>query len=152
MHWCGWCGLIDGEFHGLICVTVAFGLQDVCNTNVCWFVFLLSFSCPLNCKYCHKLWRQLCICSLSQCVSCSSSKEQPPSKLTQPLVATAWGGKRGVCLHGCLDLNGNIYMPRGAEGFSWEGTEAQSCNEEDKMENLELGSRGSQRCITQGRW
>lgn len=70
--------------------------------------------------------------------------------LTQPLIATVQEGKRDVCLHGCLDLNGNIHMPSDAAGDSREGTEVQSCHGENEAA-LEDSELKSQENISQGR-
>ncbi|XP_076599150.1 kinase non-catalytic C-lobe domain-containing protein 1 isoform X1 [Chaetodon auriga] len=98
-------------------------------------------------------------CLVNYSPSTLGSNEQPPSKavkravLTQPLIATVWAGKREVCLHGCLDLNGNIHTSSSAAAVdSWEGSEAQSCHGENEaaLEDFELRSEESQHCICQG--
>lgn len=73
--------------------------------------------------------------------------------LTPPLIATVWGEKREVCLHGCLDLNGNIHTPSSAAVDSWEGAEARFCHGENEaaLEDLAVRSQESQRSIGQGR-
>ncbi|XP_070697733.1 kinase non-catalytic C-lobe domain-containing protein 1 [Pempheris klunzingeri] len=87
--------------------------------------------------------------SPSTLASCSGSNEQPPPQtvkraaLTPPLIASVWGGKRGVRLHGCLDLNGNVHTSSPAAAHSWEGAEARSCPGENEAEDLELRSEES---------
>lgn len=73
--------------------------------------------------------------------------------LTQPLIATVWGEKREVCLHGCLDLNGNIHTSSPAAVDPWKGTEAQSCcgKNETALEDFELRSEEGQHRLCQGR-
>ncbi|XP_036980420.1 kinase non-catalytic C-lobe domain-containing protein 1 isoform X1 [Acanthopagrus latus] len=99
-------------------------------------------------------------CLVNDSPSTLGSNEQPPSKavkraaLTQPLIATVWGGKREVCLHGCLDLNGNIHTSSPAAAVdSWEGTEAQYRHGENAaaLEAFELRSEESQHGLCQGR-
>ncbi|XP_049456511.1 kinase non-catalytic C-lobe domain-containing protein 1 isoform X1 [Epinephelus fuscoguttatus] len=97
-------------------------------------------------------------CLVNYSPSTLRSNEQPPSKavkraaFTPPLIAAVWGGKREVCLHKCLDLNGNIHTTSPAAVDSWEGTEAQSCHGENEaaLEGFALRSEESQRCIFQG--
>ncbi|XP_040905822.1 kinase non-catalytic C-lobe domain-containing protein 1 [Toxotes jaculatrix] len=97
-------------------------------------------------------------CLVNYSPSTLGSNEQPPSKdvkratLTPPLIATVWRGKREVCLHGHLDLNGNIHTSSPAALDSWEETEARSCHGENEtaLEDLELRSEQSQHCIVQG--
>uniref|UniRef100_A0A8C4ESM3 Kinase non-catalytic C-lobe domain containing 1 n=1 Tax=Dicentrarchus labrax TaxID=13489 RepID=A0A8C4ESM3_DICLA len=97
-------------------------------------------------------------CLVNYSPSTLGSNEQPPSKavkraaLTQPLIASVWGGKREVCLHDCLDLNGNIHTSSPAAVDSWEATEAQSCHRENEatLEDFELRTEESQHCIHQG--
>ncbi|XP_041803887.1 kinase non-catalytic C-lobe domain-containing protein 1 [Chelmon rostratus] len=98
-------------------------------------------------------------CLVNYSPSTLGSNEQPPSKavkravLTQPLIATAWAGKREVCLHGCLDLNGNIHTSSPAAAVDcWGGSEARSCRGENEaaLEDFELRSEGSQHCVGQG--
>ncbi|XP_053189054.1 kinase non-catalytic C-lobe domain-containing protein 1 [Scomber japonicus] len=92
-------------------------------------------------------------------VPCSASNEQPPSKAvkraanTPPLIATAWRGKREVCLHGCLDLNGNIHTASCAAADTWEGSKARSCDGENEaaLEEFDLGSEESENCICEGK-
>ncbi|KAM3606530.1 uncharacterized protein V6R79_018130 [Siganus canaliculatus] len=86
--------------------------------------------------------------------------EQPPSKavkraaLTQPLIATAWGGERQVCLHGCLDLNGNINTSSPAAAGLRKGSETcdKSCERENEasLRDSEVRSEESQRSVSQG--
>ncbi|KAM7408204.1 hypothetical protein PAMA_002073 [Pampus argenteus] len=98
-------------------------------------------------------------CLVNYNPSTLASNEQPPSKEglkrasnTPPLIATAWRGKRDVCLHGCLDLNGNIHTAGRTAVDSWEGTEAQSCHREDEtaLDDLDLRSEQRKHCICQG--
>ncbi len=72
---------------------------------------------------------------------------------SKPSIAAVWGGKGEVCLHGCLDLNGNIHPPAPAAVDSSKDTEARSCNgqTESAPENFELRSEEKQHCICQGR-
>lgn len=102
----------------------------------------------------------VCVCfSVSLCAPCSASNEQPPSKAvkraahTPPLIATAWRGKREVCLHGCLDLNGNIHTASCAAADTWEGSKARSCDGENEaaLEEFDLGSEESENCICEGK-
>lgn len=101
----------------------------------------------------------MCVFSISLCAPCSGSNEQPPSKAvkraanTPPLTATAWREKREVCLHGRLDLNGNIHTAGPAAVDSWEGTKAGSCHGENEaaLEDLDIRSEESKHCICQGR-
>ncbi|KAE8280313.1 hypothetical protein D5F01_LYC20872 [Larimichthys crocea] len=98
-------------------------------------------------------------CLVNYSPSTLGSNEQTPSKavkratLTQPLIATVWGEKREVCLHGCLDLNGNIHTSSPAAVDPWKGTEAQSCcgKNETALEDFELRSEESQHRLCQGR-
>ena len=91
--------------------------------------------------------------------SCSSSKEQPPSKavkranLTPPLISAAWGGKRELCLHGCLDLNGNVHTASPSDVDPWEGPEARPAHGEYEAacKGLKSGSEESQHSISPGR-
>jgi len=73
--------------------------------------------------------------------------------LTQPFTASVGRGKRQVCPHSCLDLNGNIRTSSPVAGDSWEGAEAHSCHRENAalLEDFELRSEQSQRCTRQGR-
>ncbi|XP_045926016.1 kinase non-catalytic C-lobe domain-containing protein 1 isoform X1 [Micropterus dolomieu] len=97
-------------------------------------------------------------CLVHYSPSTLGSNEQPPSKavkraaLTPPVIATVWGGKKEVCLHGCLDLNGNIHMSSPAAVDSWEESEARSCHGENEavLEDFELRLENSQHCIYQG--
>lgn len=95
------------------------------------------------------------------CAPCSGSNEEPPSKaveraaLTPPLIAAAvWRGKGEVCLHGRLDLNGNIHTSGPVAVDSWEATETRCRREEneaDVLEDAELRSGQSQNCNGQGK-
>nr|XP_046258374.1 kinase non-catalytic C-lobe domain-containing protein 1 [Scatophagus argus] len=97
-------------------------------------------------------------CLVNYSPSTLGSNEQPPSKavkraaLTQPLIATVWGGKREACMCGCLDLNGNIHTSSPAALDSWEGAEAHSCHGENEaaLEDYELRSEESQHSVCQG--
>ncbi|XP_047459564.1 kinase non-catalytic C-lobe domain-containing protein 1 [Mugil cephalus] len=99
-------------------------------------------------------------CLVNYSPSTIDSNEEPPSKaveraaLTPPLIAAAvWRGKRELCLHGCLDLNGNIHQSSPVALDSWEATEARSCREEnegDVLEDAELRSGQSRNCNSQG--
>lgn len=95
----------------------------------------------------------------SYCTSCSVSNEQPSSKrvekeaVTPASIATVWAERREVCLHGCLDLNGNIHTSRPAAVVSWDRAEAQTCHRENKasLEDLKISSDESQHLISGGR-
>ncbi|XP_042358394.1 kinase non-catalytic C-lobe domain-containing protein 1 [Plectropomus leopardus] len=97
-------------------------------------------------------------CLVNYSSSTLRTNEQLPSKavkraaFTPPVTAAVWGEKREVCFDGCLDLNGNIHTSGPAAVDSWEGTEAQSCRGENEaaLEDFELRSEDSQRCIYQG--
>ncbi|GLD56043.1 protein very KIND, partial [Lates japonicus] len=97
-------------------------------------------------------------CLVNYSPSSLDSNEQPPSKavkraaLTPPLIATVWREKREVCVHGHLDLNGNIHTSSPAAVDSWEETETPSCHGENETahEDFELRSEQSQHCISQG--
>ncbi|KAM9847488.1 kinase non-catalytic C-lobe domain-containing protein 1 [Aulostomus maculatus] len=80
-------------------------------------------------------------CLVNYSPSALGSNEQPASKAvkraaaTTPLIATAiWRGKKEVCLHGCLDLNGNVHADCPAAKESWEGGE--TCHGETDGEDL----------------
>lgn len=89
----------------------------------------------------------------------SGSDEQPSSKavkraaLAPPLIATVWRGKREVCLHGHLDLNGNIHTSSPATVDSWEKNKTRPCHEENEAtpEDSELKSEPSQQSVSEGR-
>ncbi|XP_023140663.2 kinase non-catalytic C-lobe domain-containing protein 1 isoform X1 [Amphiprion ocellaris] len=97
-------------------------------------------------------------CLVNYSPSTLGSNEQPPSKdvkraaLTPPLIAAVWRGKREICLHSCLDLNGNIHTSSPVVVDSWEGTEGRPCHGENEpsLEDVELRSEQSQHRICQG--
>ncbi|KAM9345440.1 kinase non-catalytic C-lobe domain-containing protein 1 [Symphorus nematophorus] len=97
-------------------------------------------------------------CLVNYSPSTLASNEQPPSKavkraaLTQPLIATVWRGKREICLHGCLDLNGNIHTSSPAATDSLKGNDARSCHgvNEAALQDFQLKQEESQHCICQG--
>ncbi|CAN9500046.1 unnamed protein product [Ophioblennius macclurei] len=86
------------------------------------------------------------------------SNEQPPSKAVQraahsppsiAAAATVGNGKREVCVHSCLDLNGNIHASTGVTMDPWERTADESYrgdpettaeDEELRAEQIQLGS------------
>ncbi|XP_069545996.1 kinase non-catalytic C-lobe domain-containing protein 1 isoform X1 [Brachyistius frenatus] len=97
-------------------------------------------------------------CLVNYSPSTLGSNEQPSSKavekaaLTPPSIATAWRGKREVCLHGCLDLNGNLHTSGPVAVDSWEGTEAR-CHHGDNgtgLEDVELRSEQRKHSISEG--
>ncbi|XP_068582800.1 kinase non-catalytic C-lobe domain-containing protein 1 isoform X2 [Cebidichthys violaceus] len=94
-------------------------------------------------------------CLVNYSPSAPGSNEQPPSKavkraaLTPPLAATAWGGEREVCLHGHLDLNGNVHASSPAAVGCWlEGTDALPRHGGEG--DFDLRSEERHRCIYQG--
>ncbi|XP_072247535.1 kinase non-catalytic C-lobe domain-containing protein 1 isoform X2 [Leuresthes tenuis] len=97
-------------------------------------------------------------CLVNYSPSTLGSNEQSPSKavkraaLTQPFTVSFGRGKRQVCPHSCLDLNGNIRTSSPVAGDSWEGAEARSCHRKNAtlLEDFELRSEQSQRCTRQG--
>ncbi|XP_023281710.1 protein very KIND [Seriola lalandi dorsalis] len=95
-------------------------------------------------------------CLVNYSPSTPGSDEQPSSKavkraaLTPPLIATVWRGKGEVCLHGHLDLNGNIHTSSPAAVDSWEETEARPCQNETAPEDFELRSERSQHSVSEG--
>ncbi|XP_034755122.1 kinase non-catalytic C-lobe domain-containing protein 1 [Etheostoma cragini] len=98
-------------------------------------------------------------CLVNDSPSTFGSNEHPLSKVVQraalapPLIATVWGGKRDVRLHGCLDLNGNIHTSSSVAAVDcWEETGARPCHGQNDvaLETLELRTEEIQRCICQG--
>ncbi|XP_029305616.1 kinase non-catalytic C-lobe domain-containing protein 1 [Cottoperca gobio] len=94
-------------------------------------------------------------CLVNYSPSTLGCNEQPPSKavqragLTPPSIATDWGEKREVYLHGCLDLNGNIHTSSRAAVDSWEGSEAFHGEYEAERADFKLRSEESQHYICQ---
>ncbi|XP_041865494.1 kinase non-catalytic C-lobe domain-containing protein 1 isoform X2 [Melanotaenia boesemani] len=97
-------------------------------------------------------------CLVNYSPSTCASNEQSPSKavkratLSPPFPASICRGKREVCLHRCLDLNGNIHTSRPVGVDSWKGIESRSCNagNEIMLEDAELRSMPSRCCVHQG--
>ncbi|KAI9525031.1 hypothetical protein NQZ68_012541 [Dissostichus eleginoides] len=97
-------------------------------------------------------------CLVNYSLSTLGSNEQPPSKavkranLTPPLISAAWGGKRELCLHGCLDLNGNVHTASPSDVDPWEGPEARPAHGEYEAacKGLKSGSEERQHSISPG--
>ncbi|KAJ4948756.1 hypothetical protein JOQ06_020279, partial [Pogonophryne albipinna] len=95
-------------------------------------------------------------CLVNYSPSTLGSNEQPPSKavkranLTPPLISAAWGGKRELCLHGCLDLNGNVHTASPSDVDPWEGPEARPAHGEYEAacKGLKSGSEELQHSIS----
>ncbi|XP_029962601.1 kinase non-catalytic C-lobe domain-containing protein 1 [Salarias fasciatus] len=83
------------------------------------------------------------------------SNEQPPSKAVQraahspPSIAAVCSRKREICVHSCLDLNGNIHTSSPVTAYPWERAGVQSRrgdpetaaeDEELRSEQIQLGS------------
>ncbi|XP_074502963.1 kinase non-catalytic C-lobe domain-containing protein 1 isoform X1 [Sebastes fasciatus] len=121
-----------------------------------------TFASVVKERFCDLYWEDDLLgvlhCLVNYSPSSLGSNEQPPSKavkraaLTPPLVATVWGGKREVCLHGRLDMNGNIHTSSPVAVDRWEGTEARPPHGENEAasEDFDLRSEESRRCICQG--
>ncbi|XP_034079635.1 kinase non-catalytic C-lobe domain-containing protein 1 isoform X3 [Gymnodraco acuticeps] len=98
-------------------------------------------------------------CLVNYNPSTLGSNEQPPSKavkranLTPPLISAAWGGKRELCLHGCLDLNGNVHTASPSDVDPWEGPEARPAHGEYEAacKGLKSGSEERQHSISPSR-
>ncbi|PWA25788.1 hypothetical protein CCH79_00001380 [Gambusia affinis] len=87
--------------------------------------------------------------SCSTLAPCRDHNEQVGKRaaVTPPFTA-AGRGKTQVCLHSCLDLNGNIHASRGI----WEGSEATSCcgGDETVLEGAEIRLEKNRFWIGQG--
>ncbi|KAM4729318.1 kinase non-catalytic C-lobe domain-containing protein 1 [Anableps anableps] len=96
--------------------------------------------------------------SCSTPAPCRDRNEHSPAKalnraaFTPPFTTDACRGKTQVCLHSCLDLNGNIHTSRPVAVGIWEGTEASSCCGKDDtvLYGAEIRLEKSQCWISQG--
>ncbi|XP_035848209.1 kinase non-catalytic C-lobe domain-containing protein 1 isoform X2 [Sander lucioperca] len=149
-------GCLDNEHEDIAMGEYIFSLKDLQNH---------TFASVVKERFSDLYWEDDLLgvlhCLVNYSPSTLGSNEHPLSKavkraaLTPPLIATVWGGKREVCLHGCLDLNGNIHTSSPAAAVDcWEGAEARPCHRENEaaLEALELRTEESQRCICQDSW
>ncbi|XP_041644848.1 kinase non-catalytic C-lobe domain-containing protein 1 [Cheilinus undulatus] len=121
-----------------------------------------TFASVVKERFSHLYWEEDLLgvlhCLVNYSPSTLVSNEQPPSKTvkraaaTPPLITEVWTERREVCLHGCLDLNGNIHTSSLAAVDSLEDVKARSCHEENvtSTEDLKLKSEESQHFICRG--
>ncbi|XP_035029032.2 kinase non-catalytic C-lobe domain-containing protein 1 [Hippoglossus stenolepis] len=155
--------LLKGEFSLDGCLDD--GQEDIAMGE---YIFLLkdlqyhTFACVVKERFGGLYWEDDLLgvlhCLVNYSSSTLGSNEHPPSKAvkraarTPPLIAAVLRGKTEVCLHGHLDLNGNINTSGPATMDSMEEAEARSCHEENEsaLGDVEVRSEQSQQCISQG--